>query len=156
MNGKSVCMKLLNVLSQAKYAAISVVSAAVMAVVYIYTQVLGNPHNISVWFATIPPTNLLLFLAFTVIFGITFSFQVYNWLQPKTCTINQKVGAAGSTGIGTTGLFLVAQCPACASLGSLFLPLSALTFLTEFSWLINLAGIGLLIFTINYLGGFKK
>ncbi len=149
-------MKLLKVLAQAKYAALGVVSAAIMAAVYIYTQVLGNPHNISVWFATIPFSNLILFIVFTALFGITFSFQVYNWMQPKTCSVNQKAGAAGSSGVGTLGLFLVAQCPACASLGSLFLPLSAITFLTEFSWLLNIIGIGLLLFTINYLGGFKE
>ncbi|PIN85124.1 MAG: hypothetical protein COV47_03905 [Candidatus Diapherotrites archaeon CG11_big_fil_rev_8_21_14_0_20_37_9] len=149
-------MKLLKVLAQPKYAALAGVSAAIMVAVYIYTQVLGNAHNISVWFAAIPLENLGFFIVFTALFGITFSFQVYNWLQSKTCTTNQKAGAAGSSGIGTAGLFLVAQCPACASLGALFLPLSAITFITEFSWLINLAGIGLLIFTINYLGGFRN
>ena len=119
-------MKLLSVLAQAKYAALAVVSAAIMAAVYIYTQVLGNPHNISVWFATIPFSNLILFIVFTALFGITFSFQAYNWAQPKTCSVNQKAGAAGSSGAGTLGIFLVAQCPACASLGALFLPVLVL------------------------------
>jgi len=54
------------------------------------------------------------------------------------------------------GLFFVAQCPACASLGVLFLPVSVIGVLTQFGWLINLLGIGLLLFAINYLGGFKK
>jgi len=29
-------------------------------------------------------------------------------------------------------------------------------FLGQFGWLINLLGIAILFFTINYLGGFKK
>ncbi|MBI4044724.1 MAG: hypothetical protein HY392_03370 [Candidatus Diapherotrites archaeon] len=53
-------------------------------------------------------------------------------------------------------MLLHLRCPACASLGSLFLPISAISVITEFSRLINLASIGLLLFNINYLGGFKK
>jgi len=51
---------------------------------------------------------------------------------------------------------MVAQCPACASLGVLFLPVSVIGVMTQYSWLINLVGIGVLLFTVNYLGGFKK
>lgn len=135
---------------------LGVLAVLVMSLLYMYTQVLGNFHNIDVWFATIPWYNAVLFIIFAVLFGITFSFQVFTWRQPKTCSIGQKVKGAGSSSIGTLGLFLVAQCPACASLGALFLPLSATIFLTQFSWLLNLVGIGLLLVTINYLGGFKK
>ncbi len=123
---------------------------------YIYTQVLGIIENIDVWLAIIPLHNAVFLIIFTALFGATFSYQVFLWMQPKTCSVNKKIGAAGTGGIGTFGIFLVAQCPACASLSALFLPISALAFLTEFSWAINLFGIGLLLFTINYLGGFKK
>lgn len=149
-------MKLFEVLKKPKYLALAVISAIIVSVIYIYTQVLGNIHNVDVWFATIPFYNAVLFSVFAVLFGVTFSFQVFNWFAPKTCSLNKKAGSAGTSGIGTAGLFLVAQCPACASLGSLFLPISAISFITEFSWLINLFSIGLLLFTLNYLGAFKK
>lgn len=148
--------KIVRVLKQPFYLLVAVGSAILMSILYVYTQVLGNVHNVDVWLAVIPWYNAVLTFLFTVLFGITFSFQVYNWRQPKTCSIEQKVKGAGSTSIGTIGLFLVAQCPACASLGALFLPLSAVIFLAEYSWLINLAGIGLLLFTVYHLGGFKK
>lgn len=149
-------MKLFEVLKKPKYIILTIVSTLIVSAIYIYTQVLGNVHNIDVWFATIPIYNAVLFSIFALLFGATFSFQVFNWFAPTTCTLNKKIGSAGTSGIGTTGLFLVAQCPACASLGSLFLPISAISFITEFSWLINLASIGLLLFTLNYLGAFKK
>lgn len=149
-------MKLLEVLKKPKYLGLSVISTIIIAIVYIYTQVLGIIENLDIWFATIPWYNAILFVIFATLFGITFSFQVYNWFQPKTCSINKKISGAGGSGAGTIGLFLVAQCPACASLGALFLPVSALTFLTEFSWLVNLLSISLLVFVLNYLGAFKK
>ncbi len=149
-------VKILQVLKKPKYIALAIISAIIVSIIYIYTQVLGNIHNIDVWFATIPLHNAILFSIFAVLFGVTFSFQVFNWLAPKACSLNKKIGSVGTSGIGTTGLFLVAQCPACASLGSLFLPISAIGFMTEFSWLINLASIGLLLFTLNYLGAFKN
>jgi len=149
-------MKLVDVLKKPKYFALSIVSIIILVIIYIYTQVLGIVKNIDLWFEVIPWYNAILFSIFAILFGITLSFQVFNWFAPKTCSIGKKVGSAGGSGVGTAGLFLVAQCPACASLGALFLPVSVLGFLTQFSWLINLISIGLLLFTLNYLGAFKK
>ncbi len=149
-------MKLIDVLKKPKYFSLAVISTIIITVIYIYTQVLGIIENIEIWFASIPFYNAILFVVFAVLFGITFSFQVFNWLQPKTCSINRKISGAGGSGAGTAGLFLVAQCPACASLGALFLPIGAISFLAEYGWAINLFSIGLLFFTLNYLGAFKK
>ena len=149
-------MKLVEVLKKPKYFALSIVSTILMVIIYIYTQVLGIIENIDIWFAVLPWYNAILFSVFAILFGITLSFQVYNWFQPKICSIEKKVGSAGGSGAGTMGLFLVAQCPACASLGTLFLPVSVLGAITEFSWLINLFSIGLLLFILNYLGAFKS
>jgi len=148
-------MRLLDVLRKPKYFALAVVSTLIITVVYIYTQVLGIVENIDLWFEIIPWYNAILFASFSILFGITFSFQVYNWFQPKTCSISKKVSGAGGSGVGTMGVFLVAQCPACASLGVLFLPVSVVGFFTQYSWLINIITIGLLLFTLNYLGAFK-
>jgi len=149
-------MKLLQVLRNPQYLVLAAVSSLIFSALYIYTQVLGNVHNIDVWFAVISWYNAILFVAFAILFGITFSFQVYNWLQPKICSIEKKTVAASGSGIGTLGLFLVAQCPACASLGALFLPVSAFTFISQLSTVLNIISIALLLFTLNYLGAFKK
>lgn len=146
-------MKLTEVLKMPKYLLVAVASATVMSIVYMYTQVLGNLANLDIWISTAPKHNLALFIVFAALFGITLSYQVYVRQQPKTCDI-RKSSAAG--GVGTFLTFLVAQCPACASLGALFLPVSAVAFFTIYSSWINLIGIGLLLFTLNYLGAFKK
>ena len=148
-------MKIVEVLKMKGYLALAVVSSLVMSLIYVYSQVLGNIHNIDLWLTIIPWYNAILFSIFSILFGITFAYQVYLWKQPKVCAIGTKATGAGTGSIGTLGTFLIAQCPACASLGALFLPLSVTITLTKFSWLINLATIGLL-FTLRYLGAFKK
>jgi len=149
-------MKIIQVMKQPKYILIALVSALIMTSVYIYSQVLGIVQNIDLWFEIIPWYNALLFTAFAVLFGIAFAFQVYIWRQPKVCGVSKKMTSTGASSGTTFGMFMVAQCPACASLGTLFLPVGVMGMLVQFSWLINLAGIGLLLFSINYLGGFKK
>ncbi|AJF59647.1 MAG: hypothetical protein QT03_C0001G0138 [archaeon GW2011_AR10] len=149
-------MKIVEVLKNPVHILLAVVSGIAMLGIYAYTQVLGIIGNLDIWLATIPWFNALTLVLFVALFGVTFSYQVYLWRQPKTCSLNQKISGAGASGAGTFGLFFVAQCPACASLGALFLPVSAVTILTQFSWLINILTIGLLVFTLNYLGAFKK
>ncbi len=149
-------MKITSVLKKLDYFALAIISTIIFIVIYIYTQLLGIIENFDVWLATIPPENGFLFTVFSVLFGITLSFQIYNWRQPKTCALNDKVKGAGSSGVGTLALFFVSQCPACASLGAIFLPLSVSVFLTQYSLPITLISIALLLFTLNYLGAFRK
>jgi len=149
-------MRVLKVLRKSNYLILAIISSLAMSAIYIYTQVLGIIENIDLWFTVIPWYNAVLFVIFAALFGITLSFQVYNWRQPKVCPTSTKVKGMGASSGATFGLFFVAQCPACASLGVLFLPVSVMGVLTQFGWLINLLGIGLLLYTINYLGGFKK
>jgi hypothetical protein len=149
-------MKIAEVLSTPKYFAISVLATAIMIVVYIYTQVLGIVQNVDIWLSNIPLLNAIFFGLFSLLFGITTAYQVYLWKQPKVCAVDAKVKGTGASSGATLGIFLVAQCPACASIGALFLPVSAITFLTTFGWAINLLGIGLLIFALNYLGAFRR
>ena len=149
-------MKVLEVIKKPKYLALAIALALLMLILYVYTQLLGIIQNLDIWLSIIPWYNALLLIAFAALFGITFSFQIYTWKQPKTCAVNKKVKGAGTSSIGTIALFLVAQCPGCASLGLLLLPASAAIFVIQYSWLLNLVAIALLLFTINYLGGFKK
>lgn len=149
-------IKLLQVLKRPGYLALALASAAAMLALYIYTQLLGILENLDVWLAVLPLHNAVLLAVFTLLFGATFAYQAYVWREAKTCSAWQKAAGTGASSSGTFGLFFVAQCPACASLGALFLPLSATAVLMQYSWLLNLAGIGLLLFTLNYLGAFQR
>src|SRR3989338_687482 len=148
-------MKIAEVLRIRKYLLIAVFSSLMFTSVYVYTQVLGILENLDLWFTVIPWYNAILFVIFASLFGVAFSFQVYSWKQPKVCKVNGKsIGASSSATI--LGLF-VAQCPACASLGAFLLPTSIFTAIfVKYSTVMNLIGIGLLLFTIHYLGGFRK
>jgi hypothetical protein len=148
--------KIAKVLMMPKYLLIAIIASIGMAAIYAYSQVLGVVENIDLWLKVMPWYNKILFSIFVTIFGASVAYQVYLWKQPKVCAIN-KVGRSASANSGATfGVFLVTQCPACASIGSLFLPLSAMLFIANFGWLINLIGIVVILFTINYLGGFKR
>lgn len=144
---------LFDVLRTRKYAAIAVLSAAAFFAIYVYSQVLFIAENLDVWFASVPRANLVLSLLFAALFGATLSYQVYLRGQPKTCSLKKSGSVFGtSTFIG----MLVAQCPACASLGALFLPAGAFAFVSSNSTLINFVSIGLMLFALNYLGAFRK
>ena len=149
-------MRIISVLKQRNYFLLAVASSVIFALFYIYTQVLGIVENIDIWLTVIPRYNAVLFVLFASLFGVTFSFQVYNWRQPKVCSVSQKRTGAGIGGGASFIGLLIAQCPACASLGALFLPVSAISFFTQFSMVLNVVSIGLLLFVINYLGGFKN
>lgn len=149
-------MKIIEVMRNWRYLALAAISSLVFAYFYIYTQVLFNIANFDLWIFSIPWYNAILFLIFAALFGVALSYQVHLWRQPKVCAVGTKAKGAGAGGFATFFGFLVSQCPACASLGALFLPASAFVIFVQFSWILNLVSIGLLLFAINYLGGFRK
>ncbi|MEK6902609.1 MAG: hypothetical protein AABX02_03415 [archaeon] len=149
-------MRLGFVLQQPFYAGIAILSAILFFLVYVYTQVLGNLENVPIWIANISPIHGVLLIIFVALFGITLAYQVFLYQRPKLCSREKRTQATGVHGIGTLGIFLVAQCPACASLGALFLPIGAITFYTQYAAWLNLLSIGLLVFTLHYLGAFQS
>jgi hypothetical protein len=149
-------LKILKVLSTPRYFLIAVASIVLMTAIYAYSQVLGIVQNLDIWLKVMPWYNAVLFSIFAVLFGAGTAYQVYLWKQPRGCSISARSGSVGANSAGTFAVFLVAQCPACTSIGTLFLPFSAALFIAQFGWLINIVGIAMLLFTINYLGGFKK
>lgn len=142
-------MLLMDVLRKKKYAAIALFSSAAMLMIYPYAQTLGN--NIDLWFEVISPINLALYAAFSLLFGPFVSLQVYNLKAPKTCAVQ---GAAGGT-FSSVLSFAAIQCPGCVSVASLFLPISATTFLAANNIIITSASLVLLLAGIYLLGGFK-
>lgn len=149
-------MKVFSIVKRLEYSLVAILSAAIMTLVYIYTQNFGNWNNVSLWINVMPWYNKILFPIFVALFGITMAYQVYLWRQPKSCPIGQKAKGAGTSSVATISAFFVAQCPACASLGTILLPASVAIYLVGFGWAINLVSIGLMLFTLNYLGGFDK
>ncbi len=145
---------LVHVLGQAPYAFLAALLTIGMLALYIYTQVLGNLNNVDVWMANISEGRTVLLLAFSILFGITMSYQISLWAGPRTCSLKRQAKGTGASGLSTIGIFLVAQCPACASLGALFLPLSAVTFLGQYAEWLSILSILLMIFTLHYLGAF--
>ena len=113
-------IKLLEVQKQKKYLAITIAGFLVMFFVYPLVQTFLNPANLDVWWATIPPINLALYIIFSALFGLVLSLQIYQLRQPKVC----KPGTVSGT-VGTVLSFFIAQCPACAGLASLLLPVGA-------------------------------
>lgn len=149
-------MKIVGVIKTPEYLAIAIGSSISMLALYAYSQVLGNVNNLDLWVAVMPWYNKVLISIFVALFGMVTAYQIYMWRQPRSCSISMKGNAMGASSAGTFGVFLVAQCPACASIAALFLPVSVGLFLGNFGWLITIVGIAMIVFTINYLGGFKR
>ncbi|MCX6803080.1 MAG: hypothetical protein NTY48_00750 [Candidatus Diapherotrites archaeon] len=127
-----------------------------MFLFYIYPQLLRSFWNIEYWASAVLAHNPALIIIFLILFGITFSFQTYYWFRPKVCPINKKVESAGSSALTFIGVFLISQCPSCATLGLLLIPISAASFILQYNWAITLISIIILLFTLNYSGAFQK
>jgi hypothetical protein len=148
-------MRVINALKHRVYLLLSLGISAAFFFIYVYLQIQGIMENFFFWFTTIPVLNLAVFTVFTILLGISFSFQVYLLRNPKVCAVDVKKGTGAATSLGLTSFF-ISVCPACASLGLFVLPASVLAFLVSYGIYINLVATALLLFVINYLGGFKK
>src|SRR3989304_3525652 len=124
-------MKIIEVLKIPRYFYIALASMLIFSAVYIYSQVLGIIQNIDLWFAVLPWYNAVFFLTFVVLFGAAIGYQFYLRDQPKVCSASQKRKGAAARSGGMFGIFMVGQCPACASIATLLLPASAVGFLAE-------------------------
>ncbi len=149
-------MKVFSVVKNIKYSLVAILSASIMTAVYIYTQVAGNWDNVGLWINVMPWYNKILFPIFVALFGITMAYQIHLWREPKACPIGRKAKGAGTSSVATISSFFVSQCPACTSLGAVLLPVGAATFLTQIGPYLNILSITLMLFTLNYLGGFKR
>ena len=142
-------------LENKKYVFSSISLAIIIFFVYAYIQILGILENFFFWLNVTSPLYLVSLILFSILFGLTISFQVYV-KQNKICSIKEEAKGASTTGLGSIGFIFVSSCPACATLGLIFIPVSFVGVITQYSWLINLVSISLLLFTLNYLGAFKK
>ena len=64
-------MEIIEALKIRKYFIIAVVSSILFAAIDIYAQVLGIVQNVDLWFAIVPHINLVFFIIFVALFGMT-------------------------------------------------------------------------------------
>jgi len=116
-------------------------------------QSLNTSLAFEIWFADLvqKPLNSILYVSFSVLFGLFIALYRYSKNKCIDCKPNAKTGVGGAT-LG----FLVGVCPACFSFIGFLLPLGGSLFLTNYSPLFLLVSIGIIVFSINKMGGFKK
>ncbi len=141
-------IKLLMVLERKNYFILCVLLTISMAILYPYIQSLGNLEE---WFMTITPPNFILYIVFSVLFGVAMTLQIYNIKEIKMCQLRTVESSIASV----VAEFFVVQCPVCISFLTLFLPATAIALLTLYNVYISLFAVVLLIVTIYLLGGFK-
>lgn len=116
-------------------------------------QTVNTPLAFDIWFADITqkPLNSVLYTTFSILFGMFISLYLYS---KNTCIDCKKEARKG---FGGTALgFFVGVCPACFSFVGFLLPLGGSLFLTAYAPLFILASIGIMVFSINKMGGFRK
>lgn len=148
--------KLWRVLRKPHNAILSILLMGGIFLVYVYSQVLGNLQNVDVWVGNLVWPRALLLGVFVAVFGVTMTYQIDLWRGPRTCSVQKQAKGTSASGLSTLGIFLVAQCPACASLGALFLPLSVVSFFGQYAEWLNAVSIILMVFTLHYLGAFER
>jgi hypothetical protein len=111
-----------------------------------------------VWFVSLTtiPLNAALYILFSILFGLVVSLQVYSMRNPGVCKISNTKKGLRTGAFGTFFGFFIGVCPACVGLLGLILPLGVILTLTAFGWVFMLIAIGIMIFSIYHLGGFKK
>lgn len=154
-------MRIFNILKNKKYLMIMLTSSVIVFSLFpiIQIQTAGGFRNIDLWFEVIPKTNLILVIIFSILFGLFFSFYVYN-TDKKICSLKEKrIGVTQGSLAAIMGI-LVPACPACAPLIALFLPaslsISVAAFFNKYSTLLLTLSLLLLVLGIYVLGGFKE
>lgn len=116
-------------------------------------QTINTPLAFEIWFAdlTQKPLNSALYIIFSVLFGMFISLYLYSKNTCIDCKREAKKGIGG-TALG----FFVGVCPACFSFVGFLLPLGGSLFLTAYAPLFILVSIGIILFSINKMGGFRR
>ncbi len=106
-----------------------------------------------IWFADIvqKPLSSIPYVVFSILFGMFISLYLYSKNKCIDCKPSVKTGFGGST-LG----FVLGVCPACFSFIGFLLPLSGSIFLTTYSPLFMIVAIGIILFSIHKMGGFRN
>jgi len=131
---------------------IAIVAAIGILFVTPFIQYFATSLAFDIWFIDIvqKPLSSIPYIVFSILFGMFITLYLYS----KNKCIDCKPGAKAGFG-GTTLGFVLGICPACFSFIGLLLPLSGSIFLTIYSPLFMLAAIGIILFSIYKMAGFK-
>ena len=115
-------------------------------------QSLTTSLAFKIWFTDLvqKPINSILYITFSVLFGMLVSLYLYTRDKCIDCKKDVKTGV-----IGTILGFMLGICPACFSLIGFLLPLGGILFLTAYSPLFIIIAIAAVLFSINKMRGFK-
>lgn len=132
---------------------IAILSAVGIFFINPLIQLLNTSLAFDIWFTDLFQKSFssVPYVAFSVLFGLFIALYFYAKNKCIGCKPNVKTGVGGTT-LG----FLVGVCPACFSFIGFLLPLGGSLFLTNYSPLFLLVSIGIIVFSINKMGGFKK
>jgi len=125
---------------------------ATIIVVFLWPSIpLGGVTKWLQFFYYYSPQNVL-YLLMAILSGLYVGIYVYDKTVARCCSIkNRKVGILGSS-VG----ILLGACPACIPVLAFFLPLSATIVLSRISLAFLFVAIGIMVFSIYRMNGFKK
>jgi len=117
-------------------------------------QSINTPLAFEIWYKTLldRPVNSVLYIAFSVMFGMLVSLYSYSKNKCVDCKKSDINAGFGGAALG----FALGVCPACFSLIGVLLPLGGSIFLTAYSPAFTALAIGIIIFSLFRLGGFRK
>ena len=132
---------------------IAIIAAIGMFFLTPLIQSIITPLAFDIWFTDITqkPLSSIPYVAFSVLFGMFISLYFYSKNKCIDCKPGAKAGFGGSA-LG----FVLGVCPACFSFIGFLLPLSGSIFLTTYSPLFMLVSIGIILFSVHKMGGFKN
>lgn len=111
-------------------------------------------RSLDVWLQTLAskfPTNVL-YPIFALLIGSYATLYTYDKKVAKCCRVDATKASAAPSILG----ILLGACPACIPALAFFLPLSVTIAIGYYSWIILLASIALILFSIWRAGGFQK
>jgi hypothetical protein len=143
------------ILIQATKQRLLIATAAAIGIFFLnpLIQSISTSLAFQIWFADImqKPLNASLYIGFSILFGMFVSLYLFSKNQCIDCNPNVKSGVGGSA-LG----FMLGVCPACFSFIGFLLPLGGSLFLTAYSPLFMLVSIGIIVFSIYRMAGFRR
>jgi hypothetical protein len=143
------------ILIQATKQKLLIATAAAIGIFFLnpLIQSISTSLAFQIWFADIiqKPLNASLYIGFSILFGMFVSLYLFSKNQCIDCKPNVKSGVGGSA-LG----FMMGVCPACFSFVGFLLPLSGSLFLTAYSPLFILLSLGIIVFSIYKMAGFRR
>lgn len=128
------------------------VGILVIAVVLLWPAI--PLRSLDIWAQTLIqkfPTNVL-YPIFALLMGSYIALCTYDKKVAKCCRVDATKASAAPSVLGV----ILGACPACIPTLAFFLPLSVTITIGYYSWIILLASITLILFSIWRAGGFQK